>query len=533
MRRREVLRLAAALAGLPLMQGCERVLRLGLPVRLNRPGMDEGHRLRAGLTPPEPAGERRCRVAVVGSGAAGLFAAWRLRKEGLDDVLVLNGPEPDGNAAGGAAGECRYPTGAHYLPLPSRESTHVRELLAEMGVIEAAPYAERPRFDERVTVHAPDERLWRDGRWQEGLLPRLGMGKAELAEQARFLAEMGRLRAARGADGRKAFCIPLALSSRDPAWTALDRISFAAWLDANGYRAPGLRWYLDYCCRDDYGARPAQVSAWAGLHYFCSRGGLAANAEEGAVLTWPDGLNPVMRHMRARIGAARQLDGAAWRIRERRGRAEVDYLDGQGGSRRLSAERVVVATPLFVAAHLCDALPSLGFQSRHLPPRAPWLTANFLIDRFPEEPHDMPLAWDNVVYGSQSLGFVVSTHQLIRAAKPERSVFTAYHAFAGGDPMAARRWLERADADALFDLAAGDLSEVYGWRFRKNLRQAEMTLRGHAMASPAPGFLSNPGLLALREADGPLLFAHSDLSGLSLFEEAAWWGERAARKILA
>ena len=533
MERREVLRLAAALAGLPLMQGCERVLRLGLPVRLNRPGMAEGHRLRAGVAPPEPAGERLCRVVVVGSGVAGLFAAWRLRKEGLDDVLVLNGPEPDGNAAGGAFGECRYPTGAHYLPLPSMESRHVRELLSEMGVIEADPYGERPRFDERVTVHAPDERLWVDGRWQDGLLPRLGMDQAELAEQARFLAAVARLRAAKGSDGRKAFCIPLALSSRDSAWTALDRISFSAWLDANGYRAPGLRWYLDYCCRDDYGASPERVSAWAGLHYFCSRGGQAANAEDGAVLTWPDGLNPVIRHLRARIGASRQLAGAAWRVRERGGRAEVDYLDERGRSQRLSAERVIVATPLHVALHLCAELPALGFQRRHLPPRAPWLVGNFLIDRFPAEPREQPLAWDNVVYGSKSLGYVVSTHQLIRAAKPARSVLTAYHVFAAGDPTATRQWLERADADALFDIAAADLSAVYGWRFRQSLLRAELTLRGHAMASPAPGFLSNPGLLALREADGPLLFAHSDLSGLSLFEEAAWWGERAARKVLA
>ena len=34
---------------------------------------------------------------------------------------------------------------------------------------------------------------------------------------------------------------------------------------------------------------------------------------------------------------------------------------------------------------------------------------------------------------------------------------------------------------------------------------------------------------ALREHDGAILFAHADLSGFSVFEEAAWWGDRAAR----
>ena len=44
--------------------------------------------------------------------------------------------------------------------------------------------------------------------------------------------------------------------------------------------------------------------------------------------------------------------------------------------------------------------------------------------------------------------------------------------------------------------------------------------------------LANPGLAALRETDGHLLFAHSDLSGYSVFEEAAWWGDRAGRRVL-
>jgi hypothetical protein len=65
------------------------------------------------------------------------------------------------------------------------------------------------------------------------------------------------------------------------------------------------------------------------------------------------------------------------------------------------------------------------------------------------------------------------------------------------------------------------------------VERVEITLRGHAMAAPLPGFRDNAGLTSLREADGPILFAHADLSGFSVFEEAAWWGIRAAEKALA
>ena len=56
----------------------------------------------------------------------------------------------------------------------------------------------------------------------------------------------------------------------------------------------------------------------------------------------------------------------------------------------------------------------------------------------------------------------------------------------------------------------------------------DITLRGHAMSVPTPNFRSNAGMQALREVDGSIVFAHADLSGFSVFEEAAWWGYRAA-----
>ena len=53
------------------------------------------------------------------------------------------------------------------------------------------------------------------------------------------------------------------------------------------------------------------------------------------------------------------------------------------------------------------------------------------------------------------------------------------------------------------------------------------------LAAPLPGIRSNAGMRALRAADGPIVFAHAELSGFSVFEEAAWWGCEAARKVLA
>jgi hypothetical protein len=189
--------------------------------------------------------------------------------------------------------------------------------------------------------------------------------------------------------------------------------------------------------------------------------------------------------------------------------------------------------PLFVVQRILPDIRSYGYDPAvHAPPHAPWMVSNFVMEGYPAEAPGEPLSWDNVVYQGKALGYVVSTHQLLRVARTPRCVFTAYHALSGQTPQAAREWLTRASPEELRAEAASDLVAAYGKEFWRHARQLEITVRGHAMASPLCGYLSNRGLAALRDVDGPVLFAHSDLSGYSVFEEASWWGVAAAGRIM-
>jgi hypothetical protein len=187
-----------------------------------------------------------------------------------------------------------------------------------------------------------------------------------------------------------------------------------------------------------------------------------------------------------------------------------------------------------VAARVVEDIVSYGFKAKeHAPVYAPWLVANFLMKAFPRELPASPLSWDNVVYQEPGLGYVVSTHQDIRVTPPAKTVFSAYVALSDRTPDAARKWMNSASPDELVELASADLKAAYGWKFAPCVERVDMTLRGHAMAVPVPGFRANAGMKALREADGAIVFAHADLSGFSVFEEAAWWGIEAARKVVA
>jgi glycine/D-amino acid oxidase-like deaminating enzyme len=557
--RRALLRAGVLGAAAGALAGCaRRPFWEPPPVTVDAPGRALGHALRERwrMGPPtysdwRSAESRRVDVAIVGGGIAGLACAWRLHRAGLRDAWVLAGPEPLGNAAGTSLAGTGCPTGAHYLPLPSLESSHVRELLAEAGVLLEGVGTEAPLYDERALVHAPSHRLLVDGLWQPGPLPALD-GAAQAQADA-FLAHVAALADERGRDGRRAFVVPVEASSRDAPSRALDATSAAAWLDARGWTAAPLRAWLEYVTRDEFGATPDEVSAWALVHYFAARHGRARNAEPGAVLTWPDGLAPLGRHLMAPAAAAGQVLPVSVERIER----TADGLrcwawshaaaDGTPGAGPLGvpvvihARRVVVATPLAVAERivpeLADAWPRAAPARR-----APWTVANVVFRRAPDESRtggEDELAWDSVVHGSPALGFVHARHQEIRLDPSGPTVLTAYRAYAPSD-RDARAELDRlsapdaaADARAWLELVGLDIERAYGTRVWRDVLRLKVTVRGHGMVAPAPGFLDDARLAALRAGDGPLRFAHSDLSGYSVFEEALWWGVRAAEALAA
>ncbi|MGL4667411.1 MAG: NAD(P)-binding protein [Saezia sp.] len=528
--------------------GYQRLRLIPPEVNIYRPGLEFGHMMREHQNLPEPVATWHCNVLIAGSGASALAAAWKLKREGMHDFVMLEGPEPDGNNAGIVNKELRYPTAAHYFALPSQESSHIREMLSDIGVLIGDPYAQAPEYDEMVLVHALEERLLRGDVWQEGLLPQ------EDADSRRFFQQVREFSQAIGGDGKPVFTIPIALASHDAQWLELDKVTFSNWLEQEGYTSASLLWYLNYCCRDDYGQGIQHVSAWAGLHYFAARTGEAKSAGHGAVLTWPDGLASFNRKLREFIGFERHdsrqpadrqnlqtpavMAGSVLKMTEYDDRVELLVgVTGQGKELfqtvKVIANQVICAMPLYMATYVVDDIKGYGFDPKeHMPTYGPWMISNFVFDTYPQEKEGAPLAWDNVVLEGAGLGYVVSTHQLIRAAKPERTAFTAYYALDEEDPKVVRQWMMSASQDELVAKAVSDLQEAYPKDLWRYLRQIDITLRGHAMASPTPGYRSNAGLKALQEHHGRILFAHSDLSGYSVVEEAAWWGVEAARKIL-
>lgn len=479
--------------------------------------MARGHRLRDGGF-PAPSRHENVDLVIAGGGIAGLSAAWRLKDAGFDRFRLLELEDTvGGNARNGRNAVSAYPLGAHYLPVANREAGALRHMLRQFGMI-TGDRDGVPVYDPEQLCADLQERLFWQGRWQEGLIPRNGLSARDKADLTAFDAAMRDFSARVGSDGKPAFALPMAYSSRDEDLRALDRLSFAAWLDQRGWRSPVLRAHIRYATRDDYGTEPGEVSAWAGIHYFAGRRGWAADGAGGNELTWPEGNGRLVARMAAQFCDRIASGRIVHKVARDGDRVLVDSFDATAGtSVRTTARAAILAMPHFIAARVA---PEIGSAKGHS--YAPWLIANITVDRLPGGP-GVPLAWDNVSSTSNSLGYVVATHQGPNAISPA-SVLTWYLPLSDMPPAVARRLLVERPADEWKRIVRDDLLAMHP-DMDDAIRRIDLWRWGHAMIRPTPGFLARAD--AAPPAP-PLYLAHSDLSGLSLFEEAHYRGVHAA-----
>jgi monoamine oxidase len=512
-----------------------------------------GHRLRDQLAASKSgqlsaaSSKHRASVLIVGAGVAGLACARALIQAGVDDVQVLElEDEAGGNSRSHAMGGMACPLGAHYLPVPDEKNPALLKWLNELQLCRF----EHGRwvFDERHLCHSPQERVYLPlevggGHWFDGLLPPAqALPREQQAAMKNQVALFAKLVQTQAAD---AFVIPTARSVFSPELQRLDALSFGEWLDRQGINAPALRWYLDYCCRDDYGAGSRWVSAWAGLHYFASRHGFRAPEEnEGhddhAVLTWPEGNGWLSRRLAAPLRTAsgpsgQRLHNARVVLEVVENRHDVNvrvWNDSTQQVEQWSATHLVLATPLFVTQRLLrnprPALASALQQAAGLSAQAPWLVANVQLNAALTDQPGAPPSWDNVVYGSAALGYVDAMHQNTRP-HPGPTVLTSYWALGGDDfttLQGQRSELLQQPWSHWANKVLADLGQAHA-DLRGKVQQVDLMRYGHAMCVPLPGLRSSAALAALTSpASGRVHLAHSDLSAYSILEEAFFHGHR-------
>lgn len=490
-----------------------------------------GHLLRDNKIPfTTPEVTEKKKIVIVGGGVSGLSAARFLFKQNERDFVVLDlEKDMGGNAAYGSNEVSKYPWGAHYIPIPNNDLTEYLHFLQECNVITG--YKDGlPTYNEQYLCFDPQERLYINGHWQDGLVPQYGVPKQDLQQIQSFLQLVDDLRYKKGNDGKDAFAIPVNNSSKDEIYTALDNITMQKWLQQNGFTSEYLHWYVNYCMRDDFGTPIDIISAWTGLHYYAARKGKAANAAHDDVLTWQQGNGWMAAQLEKGIEDKLFNNHLVLNIKQNRSNLLVSYYDVQ--TKRIKAyetEQCIVAVPQFVAARLLNDSARIEKIKRALH-YTPWMVANITTSAL-EERSGAPLCWDNVLYGSDALGYVNATQQMLQQHIPVRN-FTYYKPLTEEDCNSARLKAyktthEQWTADIMKDL------KVVHPNIEQKVSNIDIMIWGHAMAQPLPGIAhGNLRIELAASINNNVHFAHTDLAGISIFEEAFYQGLHAAENAL-
>ena len=488
-----------------------------------------GHVLRLNRSFEVPADKWETKkVAIIGGGVAGLTAAWKLKKENFNDFVLLELEKEIGGTARSSVGQpVSYPWGAHYLPVPFRENTELIDFLDEMSLLDGRDTNDEIIVKEQFLCREPEERVFYKGRWYEGLYLNVGASEDDKRQYAEFQRQVDRLVNWRDASSKRAFVVPVANCSTDTEVTSLDKISFGDWLRQNGFTSERLIWYCDYACRDDYGLKLEQTSAWAGLFYFCSRV-RKSGVESQPFITVPEGNGQFVNHFFEKVKDIVRRSQIVVSVVPTDNGVDVICLDGDE-LRGIHCKKAIFASPMFTAPYVIrgfredDPFTATEFQHNA------WFVANlFLKDRpKPRFAKNFPLAWDNVLYESPSLGYVTATHQ--KGIDYGPTILTYYYPMCaeenGRTKLFNYEWRDLADV-CLTDLARAH-PDIYDLTNRIDIMRW-----GHAMISPRPNFIWSGVREKAVKPYRNIHFAHTDLSGIALFEEAFYHGLRAASEVI-
>jgi NAD(P)-binding Rossmann-like domain len=529
MQRRKFIQITTAVTGLSfLQQACKKSHTI--TGKIVGASANIGHLLRDKKI-VQPTKTIATKVLIIGGGVSGLSAArWLDMHNEKDFVLLDLEKNVGGNASSSSNQYSAFPWGAHYVPIPNNDLKEYLDFLQETNTITGFEN-NLPIYNEEHLCSDPQERLFINGYWQDGLVPNFGLTEDDKKQIASFLSKMNTYREAIGIDGREAFAIPVNNSSKDINYTNFDAITMQQWLTKNDYTSIYLHHYINYCTRDDFGTKYDEISAWIGIHYFAARKGKAANANHSDVLTWCEGNGFLVNHLKKNFSKNILTNHLATNIILQDNKVVVTVLNVLNNQCiQYIADECIVATPQFVNTRLMPFTNERNeLINTHLQ-YAPWLVANLTVAHL-QEKNGYPLSWDNVIHNSNSLGYVVATHQQVTQNKQINNL-TYYLPLTQYPTKQARTNAYNKTYKEWQEIVLSDLETVHQ-NIRTATKHLDVMLWGHAMAKPLPLVITNNYRNILQQSiDNKIHFAHTDIAGISIFEEAFYQGIDAAKKIL-
>lgn len=478
-----------------------------------------------------PVVKKNQKIVIVGGGISGLSAAYHLKQNLETEFVLLEMDQRTGGNSGSNENEyTKFPLGAHYLSLPNQDNLPLIDFLKKEQLIIGEKDG-KYIYHEQFLCHAPNERLFYRGRFQEGLVPEYGISKKTQDEIKRFFDWMKSLKQETNDSGKQVFAIPISNCDYTPHLKELDNITFKAFLDKHGFKSPELCWFLDYCCRDDFGAGYDTISAWAGVHYFAARKADPVNADPTSVLTWPEGNDALGTRLRSHFEGHCKTDQLVYDVQELKDHVLVRSFNFKEKTiTEYSCEQCIMATPSYVNKHVLHATnwPKSFFEGiKH----QPWFIGIVVVTKIPHI-NGLPLAWDNVAFGTKGLGYIYNQHQKLNISDNGPHVLSVYITMDKAVDEKERRKLFEMTESEMANIVIDELKTMHP-DIEQEIVKISFQKWGHGMVTPYPGSLAKHHEFVERSKNASRThLAHTDFSSYSVFEEGFEAGRLAALKLM-
>lgn len=444
-------------------------------------------------------------VIIVGAGAAGLAAAWHLKKSGKSVLVLENEP-----ALGGVMLNptplwrgVSAPLGSTYFYGYSGQR---KSFLDDIG---AKPIE---TGEDGLVLGSNDPVIdW----WNPSKISSLPIPKMEREAFKTFRAVLM---------STPVPPFPLSRASREmtsqyAGMTAADYVSSRA--------SATLSELMDLYCRSVLGAPSTQVSAYALLNFYSLEFGDSFSIP---CYTFPGGLGTIAQKAQTYLGSEHIASNAlVMSVENKNVHVEVKYVDTQTGEgRSLTARSAIIATPKPIARHIVKNIPSAQFEAMGKVRYAPYIT--------------VALYCNAPLFKERAFDFWISDKErrftdIIDATSSQDAVSGNVHRTSGGfvymvscpRPASDRMhmqdeaWLAafaQQTAHAVDEHVPGAIDKieemhVFGW--------------GHSMVVPEVGALSKL-VPMINQSVGRIYFAHSDNDLAPAIENAMDAGFTAAER---
>lgn len=365
----------------------------------------------------------RCEVAILGAGAGGMTAAYRLRGR---EIVVLEAEERvGGRTLSGGDDRAWYNLGAQII-----SSRRMIEFCRELGL-------------DLVSIRDADYGFVINGQFRRGSSPAVLLARMNLsaADKLDFGVSSLRLR-------RKLHSI----AELDPeARDSLDRRTL---LDVIGMVRPSTHQLWRTCSENSAGLPPDSISGIMGLAY-----GLGAYVDPDSkqeIYGIRGGSQQVARRVAACLNPhVIRLSCSVEAVENRGACVRIAYTDAHGSPAELIADHCICALPAPVVLRVVVGLPTAKRKVlRRVTPYAPLISVAWPV------PDGRPAPWDGVFFapvsGSEVFGLITNYGYLAKMREPKLGGYL--NTLAVG--ATATRYLQ-VDDDELLDLHHTELTRVF------------------------------------------------------------------------